>query len=282
MRKTIVYILSTNYAGSHFLSLLLGSHSRAMHLGEVHWLAKPRLTGGCHLCGPKEFCPVFREIHPHNVDHMYDLLFSPNAEIQALVDASKRLYWVERFLNNADYSKKYIHLIRDPRALVRRWMLTPLPGSRKRRWTERWKVMRFFPWYTHFLLFAKQTDFLAYRWLAENQALTRFTQRNRLDATLVTYEDLAKKTPREVKRLVEWIGLDYEPAQLEYWNFKHHGTQKEDYEWVKDKKTSYFDTRWKTFLTQETASRIRNNRHVGAYLRSLGLAMTDDGLTRAT
>lgn len=39
-KKQIVYILSTNYAGSHFLALMLASHSRCASVGEVHQLRK--------------------------------------------------------------------------------------------------------------------------------------------------------------------------------------------------------------------------------------------------
>ena len=35
MSRGLVYLLSSNFSGSHFLSLMLGSHSRFVHLGEL-------------------------------------------------------------------------------------------------------------------------------------------------------------------------------------------------------------------------------------------------------
>src|SRR2546428_11097791 len=43
LKRTIIYILSTNYAGSHYLSLLLGSNSRSIHLGEIKRLRDARM-----------------------------------------------------------------------------------------------------------------------------------------------------------------------------------------------------------------------------------------------
>jgi hypothetical protein len=74
---------------------------------------------------------------------------------------------------------------------------------------------------------------------------------------LVTYRDLALDPAMEIRRLMQWIGLEYEPTQLEYWNFEHFGTQKRAYEWVKEKKTKLFDTRWKTELPAALQARVR-------------------------
>jgi hypothetical protein len=74
--------------------------------------------------------------------------------------------------------------------------------------------------------------------------------------------------------------LSYEPAQLEYWNFEHIGTQKREYEWVKEKKTQFVDLRWQTELPGEVQRKIRDDRLIGDYVASLGLRFTDDGLTR--
>ena len=41
MQKTVVTLLSTHYSGSHFLTSMLGSHSKAIYVGEVLHLRKP-------------------------------------------------------------------------------------------------------------------------------------------------------------------------------------------------------------------------------------------------
>src|SRR5437016_3890965 len=114
MKKTVALILSTNYAGSHYLSLMLGSHSRAMHIGEIHRVREGRTVGldrVCWLCRDKGFCPIFSNIAPHEVARVYDIIFSridPNVEV--LIDNSKNARgWLEQFLGNDTFQRKYIH-----------------------------------------------------------------------------------------------------------------------------------------------------------------------------
>jgi hypothetical protein len=278
MQQTILYILSTNYAGSHFLSLLLGSHSRAAHLGEVNHLRKQVDRGSCHTCGSLDHCSLLGGIAPTQIEELYDILFSRvGSDIALLVDNSKRLPWAERFVGDRRYVRKFIHLIRDPRALVRRWSLyyPQWPGQLK----QRWQAMQAFPHRVPFLATARQTEVYVYRWLAENQRITDFLHRHQPDALQCTYEELARSQGQEVGRIMEWVGLDYQPEQLEYWRRDHHGTQKQDYEWIKDKRAHYFDVRWKSFLSPAQARAIERNADVQDYLRTSGLTMTDEGLT---
>ncbi len=282
MKKTVVFILSTNYAGSHFLSLMLGSNSRAIHLGEIYRVAYPeRRQALCALCG-ESACPVFGDISPEEADRAHELIFSRiDPAITALIDSSKVIRgWADRFLATDAYEKKYIHLIRDPRAFVRRGLLDP--RRRKHVFDHRWKLMRAFP--QRALRFPASSDqvVFTYQWLQQNLAITRLITQHRLEAQIVTYRDLARDRAREVGRLMEWIGLSYEPGQLEYWNFEHHGTQKPKYEWVKQSGApDHFDLRWKSELPASMQDRILGEDDVQAYLRRLKLEVTDDGLTRS-
>ena len=138
MQKTIVTILSTNYAGSHFLSLLLGSHSRACHLGElrrvVEGRAMAREVSFCHLCNPQSECPAIRGLTGAPAESTYAKVFENFASLgrhpQALIDASKRVEWASRFVNQSTYRFKYIHLIsyatRGPLCVV---TCSTIPGS---------------------------------------------------------------------------------------------------------------------------------------------------------
>jgi hypothetical protein len=276
-RPTILYILSTNYAGSHFLSLLLGSHSKAAHVGELNHLRKDRDRGTCHVCGGLEQCPILGGIAVDRIDRLYDILYSRLPETLLLIDNSKRIPWAERFVHEGRFRRKYLHLIRDPRALARRWSLyySSMPGRIK----QRWQSMRAFPLLAPRLAFASQMVIYVYRWLAENRRITRFIRAHELDARLVTYEELATHPSGPLRAVMEWLDLEYEPGQLAYWTKRHHGTQKQDYEWTKDQQAQHIDDRWKTFWMPNEAERIRANRDVQSYLRELALTMTDDGLT---
>jgi hypothetical protein len=278
VKKKIVYILSTNFAGSHYLSLLLGSNSRACHAGELFQLGRPPQRRKLREVFLKDN-PVFEGIGPDNIQQVYDTIFSridPNTEV--LVDNSKIVRgWADRFVNDNRYDRLYIHLIRDPRALVRRYLM--LRGLKKQL-HYRWKLLRSWRQLRPFAEWCPTPTLWLYRWLLENRRITDFIQAHQLTATLVTYRDLAQETGTEVRRLTEWMGLTYEPAQLDYWNHEHIGSEKRAYEWVKEQKTQYFDVRWKTDLPPKLQEQILHDRLVNRYLRELGLGFTDDGVTR--
>jgi len=286
MKKTIVYILATDFAGSHYLSLMLGSHSRVMHLGEVKRLGtrkgSQRIKWICSACQDKGTCPILSGIGPHNVDAIYDIIFSRvDPQIEVLVDNSKLICgWVTRFLNDGKYDMKFIHLVRDPRALVRRWMMEA-PGIKRglrqvRRFT---RIAGAHPELAWPILRGGKTALLMYNWLAQNQRITKFLERHKLDTYRLTYYDLCHDTPGELTRLMKWLGLDYESGQPEYWNFEHHGSQKPSYDWNLEKKTAFFDVRWKTFLTPEAIQQISHAPAIHRYLQEIGIRFVEDGLT---
>jgi hypothetical protein len=274
--KKIVFILSTSYAGSHFLSLLLGSHSQTLHIGEIAVLGKPQLEGGDCYFQPGH---ILAGLGQNDVSRIHEIIFSrADSATRVLVDASKKLSWAEACLRDDGIEKRYVHLIRDPRALVRRTALAATPESRRK---IRWKIARKFPALAFSIWNAPETDLWMYQWLFQNQKITRFIQQHRLNAELVTYHDLATNQSAEVARLMRWVGLNFEPAQLEYWNRQHIGSQKGTYDWVKEKKTQHVDLRWKTELTPQVQSSITSNRRVLDYLDSLKIKFAADGLTRS-
>jgi hypothetical protein len=282
MTRTVITVLALGYSGSHYLSLLLGSHSRVVHLGETLYLAKrdpEKRKKVCSLCKDNERCPLFHGIGPENIGGLYEMIFSRvNPSVTAIADISKGVRWARRFVEHPTYRMKYLHLLTDPRALMRRWAITyttPMP-----RLMTRFKTIRSFPGLAHALLFADLQDIYLYYWLARNLKITEFIRGRQLDAYVISYRDLARDPAGELKLLMEWIGLEYEPTQLEYWNFEHHGSQKGQYDWVKEKKTQHIDLRWQTFLSPETIDRVVTHPAVNDYLRQLGLSFVEDGLTR--
>ncbi len=279
--RTVVTVLSTNYAGSHYLSLMLGSHSQAAHVGEIKHLARQTPRGRrCDVCDSPQNCPIVRNTTPHTVGRIYDTIHAnltqDGCDVPVLIDTSKVLRWASRFLDWQPDRMKYIHLIRDPRALVRRWVLSYPKASQRRH--IRWKVIRRYPK----TLLTAQTNIYAYNWLMQNRRLTDFLRRHGLDHRVVCYEGLTAEPQRHVDSLMRWIGVEPEPSQIEYWHFDHHGTQKREYEWVKQQGGANFcDTRWRDFLSAEVVDSVTHNRDINAYLAQLGLTIGDSGLAPA-
>ncbi len=276
-KKTVVFILSSNYAGSHYLSLLLGSNSRVEHLGEIKALRK--VTGKCFVCGDVGECQLFQGIRSMSLEEIYPTFFSRvSPKVSVLIDNSKKVSWAAQFLDKNDYDFKVIHLIRDPRALVRRWIITFLSFEEKL--NQRLKIVRSYPTKILQVMCGRQIQSYIYKWLITNEKITSFIEKNNLNSHVISYRDLSVNPAKEVQELSQWLGVSYEPEQLQYWNFQHHGTQKKEYEWIKEKGSTYFDLRWQEDLSTSQQNSIIQNRDIQKYLRKIGLKDCSDGLTK--
>jgi hypothetical protein len=279
-KRTLIFVLSTNFAGSHYASLLLGSHSKLAHVGEAKRIRKNHSRKPvCNVCGDIDHCRLFTGCSADHVDQLFDRIFENlGPAVEGLVDNSKQPRWANLFLEQDRYDLRFVHLIRDPRALVRRWSLGNPTLRRKLR--KRLLFMRQAPRFAWRVAFSRQPTMYLYKWLAQNQAITRFLAKNDLEHRVVTYEDLARNPARELEPLMKWLGHKFEPDQIEYWKFEHHGSQKLEYEWVKKEQVRFFDTRWREQLPPGVSAYVMEHRAVNRYVAQLGLRLTDDGLTR--
>ena len=277
MRKTVLFILSTPYAGSHYLSLMLGSHSQSLHLGEMKRVClRPNIKDSRECTFNRG--NILKGLGPEHTERVFETIFSrAEPQVRLLVDNTKRVHWAERFLTNSNYDKKFIHLIRDPRAIIRRFAMR---SRFRKKLRERWKIFREVPEVRASIFFVREHVVWLYSWLRKNREITDFLAAHQLDHHVVTYRDLARDPGTEVRRVMEWTGLNYEPGQLEYWNFDHVGTEKRAYEWVKEQKTTFIDLRWQTELPAAAQEACRRDSYVASYIASLSLRMVDDGLTR--
>lgn len=279
MKKKVLFILSTNYAGSHFLSLILGSHAKAIHVGEIHRFQNARMRKEpCYLCGDFRKCPVFHGIEPGQIQGIHQTIFkNAGPDIGLIADNSKKTEWAAHFLGNTDFETRFVHLIRDPRALVRRWDIGY--DTAGRRLHQRFDLVRKNPGRALSILTSSRRMLYVHKWVAQNQAITSFLTENHLNHRVVTYRDLAKNTAATIASLMTWLDLEFEPGQIEYWNYEHHGTQKSEYEWIKEKKGSYFDTRWKSYLSSREQKDVIDHPLVRKYLSNPKLHIGDEGLT---
>jgi len=287
MRPTVVTILSTNYAGSHFVSLLLGSHSQAVHLDEVRHLI-PSRTGrriDCQICESLDDCPLVRKIDPAQIGQVYSTMLANLAEDGehplVMIDTSKKVSWARRFIGDTTFRYQYIHLIRDPRALVRRSMLTH--ASPKAALHVRRKAALRGDRLQPQLLWAPQWKVCAYKWLHENQRITSFLNRYELDYQVVTYHDGTTDSIGQTRRLMDWIGLTPEPEQVEYWKFRHHMNADEagKLSITKLNKAGTIDLRWREFLSPDVANAVVSNNDISSYLAGLSIEVCEQGLRHA-
>ncbi len=263
MRKSVVFILSHNYSGSTWLSLLLGSHSQAFYLGELNKFYSRKYPMPCAVCDKRgEVCPYFfdvKEIHPSEI---HNLLFERTGK-RMLIDNSKRIKWSYRFLGDGSYRHKFVHLIKDPRAI-----------------------------YYSLLIRNRAEEFG--EWARRHGEIDAFLAEYELDTFLLTYNELAEQTDATLLRLCDWIGAAYEPAQKEYWNFEHHGpgengataaflqnSRTSDRQfYTGNRQSNFVDLRWKEKLGGEALRAVEENSEVKRLLADLRLEFSETGLRK--
>ena len=201
-KRTVVFILSERQSGSTWLSYVLGSHASASHLGEYR---RPFTMPGhvaCRLCEARsQPCPIFHDIHSIPLERAFDYAFERLGS-NCLIDCSKQLSWISRFAlgengepreNNFDL--KVVHLLRDPRG----WFASQLRRSP-----------------------LAAVDAIA-TWQKTNREIAHLIQQHRLHALRVLYDDLTGRPADAFPRLCDFLGFDFQPAALHYWNKEHHG-----------------------------------------------------------
>jgi hypothetical protein len=281
---TVVFVLSTNYAGSHLLAQLIGAHSQCLSIGELRNFEKLRqraradrnvvsdyasnpLFAGLDACPPEVW---HRRIHENAQPY--------RPGVTTLVDNSKRIEWAARFAHNPDVRAVYVHLLRDPRALVRRWRATYDTGAARR--SQRRRLVRRRPGTLSSALFAPIEIVYALKWLEINRSITDFCAAHGPCAT-VLYEELARDPRAALARLMPALGLDYEEGQLEYGRVAHAGTLKREYLGASARSLVAVDERWRDELPSGLSDRIAGMPALREYAHSLGLTLDDGGLRRA-
>jgi hypothetical protein len=262
MNNTVVFILSANYSGSTWLALLLGSHSRAAYVGELNKMFHDNPVS-CRLCEEKgRVCPIFYDAAETKAKNIHHLVLARTGK-KVVVDNSKTVSWSKKFLAENRFERKYIHLLRDPRAIA---------YSRQ---------MRHRP--------AELED-----WIDKNYEIRSFLLDNQLDRRVITYNELAENTGQILTHLCQWLGLVYEPGQEEYWNFEHHGPGRNgataafldhhvasDEQFYADTKRKHFhDLRWKENLAVATQEAIVKDARLQTCLKDFQLQFAENGLAR--
>jgi hypothetical protein len=198
-------------------------------------------------------------------------------DVHTIIDNSKKPRWARRFINMQGVKQNYIHLIRDPRALIRRWILLYQTIQQKR--IVRLKTARRC-WHNSWsILTNSQVNVYIWKWLYHNRLITNFINRYNPDSRIVTYYDLVNNTDGKLSELMNWIGFDYEPEQKEYWKFTHHCAVNKKYFQAPEHGKKIFDQRWKEFLDEEEQRKVTTHPVILSYLDEIGLHLEDNGIT---
>lgn len=263
MGGTVAFLLCSTRSGSTWLALMLGSNPRAQYLGELNRMfrADPE---GCSLCTERDrWCSIFHDVDRLRPRDVHTALLERTGR-DVLVDNSKSLSWARKTLDTA-IEKKYIHLLRDPRAVVYSW---------QRR--GRTKGLE--------------------QWIDENYEIRSFLHEHALDHCVVTYNELAEHTDETMMGLCDWLELLYDESQKSYWEVEHHGAGRngatasflndyvasDDAYYTERRRTSFHDTRWQTELDDATRQSISDDARLQQFLAEFGFTLTLGGLQRTS
>lgn len=283
IRPKVLFILSTNYSGSHLLTHLISSHTEVCSVGELKnlnkFLTRPSSTHS--VINDYSSNPLFSKLHTLDEKHWYGYLFDEirkeNNGVVCLVDNSKKADWARNFVKHPDLDVIFLHLIRDPRALVRRWEKT-YTGQRQIK-RQRVRLALDSPLYALKVLSKSQYDVYAYKWLMQNTQITNFLKKNNQQKNVISYLDLVSDTGETLKKIMEMIGLEYQESQLKFGNSKHIGTIKKDYLSLTEHSKIEMDLRWMDDLNPSVINSIIQNKDINRYLKLINHEWRKEGIS---
>lgn len=187
---TVVNIVSTSYSGSTWVNMLLGSHSTAFSIGSIDWIGRVD-DAVCSLHGRD--CPLWSQYDPKSPEN-------PFVQIARLT--GKRVLIVSNTRKFRDAQKdpairsRYVWLVRDGRAVAAS-TLRKYPEVGAWRASRNWK-----------------------RTVRKNKRL--LSKQDPASVLSLRYEEVVTDTEAHVRRACEFLGLEFEPAMLKYYEQEQH------------------------------------------------------------
>lgn len=279
----VIFILSGNYAGSHLLARLLGAHPRCADVGELRNLPKFTRRPGPNASGTAAAyrdSPLYEGFLQQPPEHWHRMLLDrirrQDSGVAVLIDNSKRIDWVDRFVGRPELDVRCVHLLRDPRALVRRWQQTFGSTATRRRirlrearrqWRNGLRILR-----------APEPEMFAWRWLRENREIHAWLQRCRPAAARLAYLELLDDPEGSLRRLMPALGLEYHPDQLDYGRSPQYGTRKTEWNAAATAGTPRPDLRWQEELDATARDAVTHLPELRDHLAALGYRFAERGL----
>jgi hypothetical protein len=189
-RVLVVNIVSVSYSGSTWINMMLGAHNEVFSVGEM----KSVLRHGRALCKfHGENCPIWsRFTYPSDENPFLQIARLSGRRV--LVINNSRVF--EDDLHHPQIDAKYIHLVRDGRAVA---------ASMLRKYPEQsmWHAARHW---------AKGVQ-------KNRKLMARLPREQGLD---LIYEDVVEQTQPQMQRVCRFLGLPWQDAILNYWDHEQH------------------------------------------------------------
>jgi hypothetical protein len=205
--QEVVYIAGHGHSGSTLLDLILGSHSKIESVGEVTEASVANVLRGEELCtcgrrfsDCEYWSVVVTQLHQRGMDSADAILASPQVFIfEAIRQSGKAIYAestksadrLRRLLATPHLNVRVVHIVRDPRATA--FSFAKKYGRiyrRARKWSE-----------------------------LDDEINQAVEPQRRL---VVRYEALVTCPVEQIRRVMTFIGEDFEPGQLAFLDRIHH------------------------------------------------------------
>lgn len=266
----VVFILSTNFAGSTALGLALGSHQKTAFMGEPNAIVRKKADGSyrnrkfCSLCDDEDgaSCPVWSaktiELVRNNPDDTYarygDLYASWNGldavADPILVDASKDLPWLDARRKSGLIVPYIVHISKTVESFA-----ASIITRRENPFIEE----------------------IAQNWAVTNREIRDYASQHAIPYIHVRYDDFALHFDDTMTKICRLLGLSFDPLMREFWAHEHHfvkgnpgtathfarkkdkishepGVNKEVY--AENHQTIFLDEKWKKLLQERDVHRL--------------------------
>ena len=225
---TIIYIVGLDHSGSTLLDLLIGSHSSAIGLWEIHYLSvrekiinetvkrKKTIIGSKCTCGAKSYmkCTFWKKVNRTMMDkyglslwevdlynkdpeifklHNYSLFESVShiSGCKYIVDSSKDLSRLIMLQNTGIFDIRPLYLVRSVHGIC-------------------------------YYNIKKGRNYLSTALNVERKYAQIRLHLSDLDYLDIVYDQLVNNPDRILKNIMNWIGLTFEEDQLNWTDHEHH------------------------------------------------------------
>jgi hypothetical protein len=197
----IVFICGANHSGSTLLGSILGSHSKCFYAGETNKTQFFGIKGeistdkNCKICGPT--CRIWGAYDSNSSVDLYEQLSKINGK-EIVIDSNKNLGWLNKQIDLMDDKNVKLYLIylqRDGRAVI---------NSGIRKYSE------------------NSVENHINDWIKQIVLTNELYQRFRGEKMKIHYEDLASKADENVRKICEFLKINFEPEMVNYFYFEHH------------------------------------------------------------
>jgi hypothetical protein len=269
-----VGIVGLDYCGSTLMNNILSGLPGCIGVGESHWIVdrvrNERQSGLCTECFDNP-CPVFTEdvYQRLSVEDALEpgdwwRVIAESAKENVIISADKRPRHFDRF----GVPDKLLLMVKDPRSHIVSWCRRKFPP------VEKSEVQAYHRGEVEEQLSDKQFTQALNFWVRETRKHVDWCVETGKPLVVVPLESIVSDGEGELKSIADWMGVEYNPSALQYWETDLHyiGSNHSVKRMRKDRyffKTIKRDERWKKVLTDEQANQIMGDERVVELLNRL-------------